>query len=397
VSVESLLSSQRFCKLRKLNPKSLNVARLLLTIVQILTKTCGRILLVMKVPPKTLALVLFLFCLFIHGQTPNALGFQTNKTDFKELEKSLTETVKEDFEMVKNLEDKRPEANGGGEYWLVHLKPKRTGHFALKYSFKYTHQFSHPEEGENELYIRVGAKGCSRYNSNNYGLSNVCLGDTVIVPIFIRQVTGHQFSLKSTYQDGEIIGQTGHSFSPTYTSDQPINNPLEENLKYLGTERSEMTHRSCCAKTIVFTAYFEAKKAGRFNLGLVNGFGDENFAKTIKPNPFEGTPIIIIDPGAPITGLVYYENTISYSDHKRFSAHSGNNFMTNLLIIQPGDVFAIEYNRSVEDEGLEKKLPLTKKSNNPTAPKLFIQKLPFAVNKDWSQNAWLIDYLPKED
>ena len=51
--------------------------------------------------------------------------------------------------------------SGGELYWLVYVKPRRIGHFALKYNYKYAGT-EYPEEGENELIIRVGGKNCSQ-------------------------------------------------------------------------------------------------------------------------------------------------------------------------------------------------------------------------------------------
>ena len=342
-------------------------------------------------------MVVILLCFVTHLQAENIFAFQPDKIDTKQLLKLFTEAVGQDFAIVKDILNTRPVARGGETYWLVHVKPKRTGHYAIKYTFKYTHKFSHPEEGENELYIRVGEKNCSRYNNNNLGIGNVCLGDTVIVPIRLDQVTGHQFSLKSTYQDGENIGKEQSSSTSSFSDIEQINNPLEKQLKYLGTQRYVMPHRNYGVRTVAYTAYFQAQSVGKFNLALSKSFGDETADKSIKINPLDGLPIIIVNLGNPITALVYHENTINYSDNKRFSSHAGHDFLTKLLILQPGDVFGVEYSRYVENEEKREKILDLPKSENKIEPKLQIHKLPFTVNKDWSYNEWLIDYLPKEN
>jgi hypothetical protein len=337
--------------------------------------------------------VIVTFCGVMLGQAENVFSYRSNKTDVAELRKLFTEAVGGDFEIVKDILNKRPDPRGGETYWLVHVKPRRSGHFALKYSFKFTHKFEYPEEGENELFIRVGGKNCNRYNNDNLGLGNVCLGDTVIVPIRTDFRTGHLFSLKSTYQEAENIGRAGLNPEPSekLSNIEPVVNPLENNLKYLGMMRSVMPHRNYGAETVVYRAFFEAKKVGRFNLGLATGSGDEKAVKTINIGPLDALPIIIVDPGTPITALVYAENTVNYGDKKRFSAYAGNNFLTKLLILQPGDVFSVEYASWTNrwDFGDEKK------AEQPD-PKLAIHKLPFTVDKDWSYNEWLIDYLPAE-
>ena len=70
--------------------------------------------------------------------------------------------------------------------------------------------------------------------------------------------------------------------------------------------------------------------------------------------------------------------------------------MTKILILQPGDVFSIEYTSWVERWGFGEENP-TKKVDKGKEPKLVIQKLPFTINKDWSYNEWLTDYLPPEN
>lgn len=356
---------------------------------------------------KTYSMNLLLVCSVMLVSAPFIFAYQANRTELDQLRKLFIEAVGQDFELVKDVANKRTDPRGGETYWLAHVKPRRSGHYALTYTYKYTHKFSHPEEGENELIIRVGEKNCSRYNYDNLGLTNVCLGDTVIVPIRLDQVTGHKFSLKSTYQDGENIGKTGTNSKP-YGGDEYLEqviNPLEEHLKYLGTQRHVMLHRSYGSQTVTYTAFFEAKSLGRFNFAVFSSLGDDAPDKTTRVDPLNALPIIIVKPGTPITALVYHENTISYSDNKRFSGHAGHDFLTKLMILQPGDVFAVEYSRFVENEGLGSRLKNLGKDNGLKSQeklnenknrKLVMHKLPFRVNKDWSYNEWLIDYLPVE-
>lgn len=335
-----------------------------------------------------------LFCLFAILQAEKVFCFQS-KANPAQLRKLFTAAIKKDFEIVKDYINTRPVARGGETYWLVHVKPKRTGHYELKYTYKYTTKQSHPQEGENELIIRVGGKNCSRYNNNNSGLSNVCLGDTVIVPIELDQRTGHQFSLKSDYRDAESIGKDENNWTPPITETLPLINQLDKHLKYLGTQRSVMPHRNYGAETITFTAYFQAIETGRFNFTVTTLINDEKVADTSKMNPLDALPVIIVKPGTPITALTYFENTINYSDNKRFSGHSGHNFLTKLLIIQPGDIFSVQYSSYVERKDFKGNLVFPAKKPDKESRKLVMYKLPFAVNKDWSYNEWLTDYLPK--
>lgn len=344
---------------------------------------------------KLFSICLSVFCFFTFLNTQNVLANQPNDNEIAQLRKLFLETVGQDFEIIKDYVNQRSVARGGETYWLAHLKPKKSGHYAIKYSFKFTHKFEYPEEGENELFIRVGEKNCYRNLADNYGMANICLGDTIIAPIRLDNRAEHTFSIKSTYSDGKSIGtapQNARYFANDMLSEE-VENPLADNLKYLGTTRSVMPHRSAGGETIVLTAYFEVKKTGRFNLGITQSSDDENVNQNIKLNALNALPIIVVESGTPITGLVFRENTINYGDKKRFSGHAGNNFLTKLLILQPGDVFSVQYatwtNRWSFGED-KSKIDL----NNNKNLKPLIQKLPFMVNKDWSYNEWLIDYLP---
>lgn len=344
---------------------------------------------------KLFSICLGFCCLFTFLSAQNIFGVQSNDDEIAQLRKSLLETVGQDFEIVEDNINQRPVARGGEKFWLPHLKPKQSGHFAIKYSFKFTHKFEHPQEGENELFIRVGEKNCYRNLADNFGMANICLGDTIIVPIRLDNRAKHEFSIKSTYSDGKSIG-TVPQISSFYVKDmisEEVKNPLEDNLKYVGTTRSIMPHRAYGSETVVLTAYFEVKKIGRFNLGITQISDDENDDENVKLEALNTLPIIVVEKGTPITGLVFKENTINYSNEKKFSGHAGNNFLTKLLILQPGDIFAIEYARWTNRWNYnDDKSKIEEKNNKNLKP--LIQKLPFTVNKDWSYTEWLIDYLP---
>lgn len=344
---------------------------------------------------KLFSICLGFCCLFTFLSAQNVSAVQPNDDEITQLRKSFLETVGQDFEIVKDYVNQRPVARGGEKFWLPHLKPKQSGHFAIKYSFKFTHKFEHPQEGENELFIRVGEKNCYRNLAGNFGMANICLGDTIIVPIRLDNRAKHEFSIKSTYSDGKSIGIAPQN-SSFYVKDmisEEVENPLAENLKYLGSTRSVMAHRSAGGETITLTAYFEVKKTGRFNLGIKRNFVDENRNQEINLVAANSIPIIVVEKGTPIAALVFRENTINYSNEKKFSGHAGNNFLTKLLILQPGDIFSVEYASWTNRwDFREEKTKTDLESNKNTAP--LIQKLSFSLDKDWSYNEWLADHLP---
>ena len=124
--------------------------------------------------------------------------------------------------------------------------------------------------------------------------------------------------------------------------------------------------------------------------------GGETPDQKVKIDLLNALPVIIVERGTPITALTYYENTISYSDNKRFSAHAGDNFLTKLLILQPGDVFAIEYSSFVERWNFDGTKEFREKPEDRENRSLVMRMLPFAVDRDCSYNAWLAEYPPRK-
>jgi hypothetical protein len=179
--------------------------------------------------------------------------------------------------------------------------------------------------------------------------------------------------------------------------DVKVGNPLEPYLKLIGVQRAEMAHRSAGASTVVYYAVFKAVAAGRFNLALSAGYGDRPGAPLPPVIPGGGTPVIITDPGTPITSIAAYERNINYSDEKRFSSHTGNSFPVNLLLLQPGDTFSLPFLTIEARDRLpfSKESPLEEKTVQRGEPVPVIQKLPFFVDRGWSYNAFIADFFTK--
>lgn len=339
-----------------------------------------------------------IFCLFFIAGFASAEKIQAGRADQKDitnLRKLFEATTGNEFELVRDEVKGNDSSHTGGRYWLAHIKPKRSGFYSLRYTYKNDKSpNNYPEEGEHQLNINVGGKICYRYNNINSGISSYCLGDTIIIPVRLDGVSRHSFNLESRKQTGESLEDTQKQQKSfiKFSEIEQVSNPLEANLKLLGTERHSMPYRSCCAERIEHYAYFEAVSAGRFNLSLSSLRADENSDALTKPEE-GGIPIIIVDPGTPITALVSQEKTINYADNKRFSAHAGNSFITNLLVLQPGDVFAIKYSEYTTTDRIGSK---ASEKTNLLDIKPVIYKLPFRIDREWSFNEWIADYLPKE-
>jgi hypothetical protein len=283
--------------------------------------------------------------------------------------------------------EKRP-----GAYWLVHVKPKTTGHFTIKYTYKYNDPFY--SEGENEIPIGVAEKTCGRRPSPQAGVARFCLGDTVILPIRAGNRYDYSFSIKFVDQKYDPANE----FPLTNLAESyelKVANPLEPQLKLIGVQRAEMQHRSAGASTVVYYAIFKAVAAGRLNLALSAGYSDKPGAPLPPVISGGGTPVIITDPGTPITSIAAYERNINYSDEKRFSSHSGSSFPINLLHLQPGDTFSLPFLTIEARDRLpfSKEPPLKEKTVQRGEPVPVIQKLPFSVDRGWSYNAFIADFI----
>lgn len=311
------------------------------------------------------------------------------------LRRSFITAVGQYIEVVRDEVKERTVARGGGTFWLVHVRPRRSGHYAIRYTYK--EQDSFHEGGANELYIRVGARVCRRDQQPQIGITGVCLGDTVILPIRLNDLSEHRFSIKYTYEkplNAEAMSARATTL-PTDVRVTPVQNPLASNLKYLGTQRYELLHRNG-GMTVVYSAFFEATGAGRFNLALSSTTeGVEEAPARSTPNLYAAgaTPVIIVNPGTNITALISGEDVTKYADGGRFSSHTGNSFPTNLLILQPGEVFSLEYSHVSYRRDSESRTNAAQQFDMNLKP--VIHRLPFMLNPDWSYNEWLVDSLPR--
>lgn len=311
---------------------------------------------------------------------------QDKKFDIGQARSAFKAAAADHFEMLGDelagLEsEKRP-----GAYWLVKVKPKKPGHYALKFTYKYNDPFY--DEGENVLYVRVGGKTCDRQPHNEGGIARFCLGDTVILPVRAGNRYDYIFDLKYTYEDPASANLKKQSASADPAADQ-ISNPLAPHLRYLGSRRVVQANRSTAPSTVIYYALFEAVTPGRLNIALSLS------AKEDGPLPKgTGKPVIILAPGTPITYLAWKEDTIGYSDSKRFSSHSAGTFNTHLILLQPGDVIELPYFTTKDDDPLDR--PLLKKQDAPPGesrePR--IQKAPFFLQPHWSYNAFIAGHFP---
>jgi hypothetical protein len=302
-----------------------------------------------------------------------------------------------DFGLVYDKFTTRPRESGGETFWLAYAKPKHTGYFSLQYRYRYDGKlYSHVEH---EIHFGVGPKGCRRGPPYAGTYSRFCLGDTVILPILIERFTEHEFRLvKAEPLDDEKDWETFDDKHPETLDpglDQTqVANPAAESLRYVGYRSHRMLHRKP-GYTLELYADFEAVKPGRFNLLVSSSTQIVTPGKT----PAGSVPIIVVARETPVTLIAGHEDvrgfTVGYDGREYESSTSGNGYMTNLIILQPGDRISLLYRTSVHGGDFERGRAGLDAPDPRENIKPVISVHPFLIDSTYDFTAWLLDYLPK--
>lgn len=332
-------------------------------------------------------LVIATFIMIMTGLVENTLCFQAEPVDLKLLQRLFVAEFDKDFQFTKGELKIHSIDSEKHQYWLAQVKPKHTGFFTIKYSYKFADKFY--AEGETEMKIAVGGKDCSRYPQIVREIGYFCLGDTIVIPIRLHKFSKHTFNLESRYEKPENIEESRKNYYNFYhdrTNTDKVTNPLEENLKYLGKSREDNLKRSG-GGTFTYFAVFEAKSKGKFNIALsVEGKEANNFS-------LRSTPVIIINRGTPITSLVPKETATYYIKGRTYSSAYTNSFESHLLILQPGDIIAEPFYFLVEKVWWEDKSVVKEASVRTINPIPVIRKQMFAIKTTDGFNDWVNDYL----
>jgi hypothetical protein len=270
----------------------------------------------------------------------------------------------------------------GGRYWLVHATPRRSGMYELRYRYDYR-DLTRPEDPlythvEHTSSIRVGERGCWRRRQ----ATDVCLGDTLILP-FVVSDTGHTFAL--TFREPPADGFAGYADRPAAPGTEAVPNPLAAHLGYLGTHQYEMPSRARTGHGRTLTsAEFVAVAPGRFNLSLSS-----------TPSAAGSVPIVIVPRGQPVTVLLTNERITASHATQGFASHWGNQYLTTVLLLQPGDRVDLEYAPAGGTDPLaplSAALGVADSLAGSSAP--VIARFPFRVDPAERFNAFIIDHLP---
>lgn len=257
------------------------------------------------------------------AQGAPALAAQPALPDTAELRRAFAGVLGDDFEIV-GTELHSGLRERSGTFWLAHLRPRHSG----DYQIRYTHAYIDRVRLERPLYthvehtatIRVGEAGCLR----RARAWDACLGDVVIVPVVAGDAAGpfadHAFELTRRGP-----GQDSPS-ARVQAVHHPISTPAEPQLRLVGTRVDEMPHRSLGA-TVEGNAVFEAAEPGALTLSLG---GRE-------------VPVVVVARGTPVTVLLRNERVRSYHATDGFSSHTGNQYLTDVLLLQPGDRVSLPF------------------------------------------------------
>lgn len=302
--------------------------------------------------------------------------------DTARLGQALADAFGENFEIV-HTELGSGLYERGGRFWLVHATPRRSGMFELRYRYDYR-DLTRPEDPlythvEHTSSIRVGERGCRRRLRG----TDVCLGDTVILP-FVVSDTGHTFAL--TFREPSADGFTDSVDTQAARGTEPVPNPLSEHLGYVATHRYEMPNRARTGRgRTVTSAEFVAVAPGRFNLSLSS-----------TPSAAGSVPIVIVPRGQPVTVLLANERITASHATRRFASHWGNQYLTTVLLLQPGDRITLEY--TPPGGGTDALEPFSASTGaadslaGSNAP--VIARFPFQVDPADRFNAFIVDHLP---
>src|SRR6267154_1014330 len=281
------------------------------------------------------------------GQAP-----KPQRRDTAALRSRFEAAFGKDFDLVKDELKTRAVARGDGTYWLAFAKPKRTGYFYLQYRY---HERFPVYSREHEIGLSVGPQGCRRGPPYAEVFSRFYLGDTVILPVLINDYTEFEFKLaKAEYTDpaSPTFDQQYSDLQGPNLDQTEIPNPAAETLRYIGRSSYKAPHRSP-GYTLNLGAVFEAVKPGRLNL-LVNSSPAaklETGSSTVH--------IIVVARDMPVTLLAGREEVSGFEagNRARVVSTTSNNFITSVIILQPGDRISVNYFtvvRSGDFEGVYK-------------------------------------------
>ncbi|MEO6390443.1 MAG: hypothetical protein ABIP75_01245 [Pyrinomonadaceae bacterium] len=312
--------------------------------------------------------------------------------DTDQLRRDFLAAVGRDFELVKDELKAGPPEIGGLPYWLAYVKPKRQSLFTLKYTYNF--RDGSYVRGEGVYDLRVSDPGCPRALLPYTSAGNVCLGDTVIIPIRLHGIFNHKFTLtdapEAILMDGDPARRLPQGLNRPQPSPASITNPVAPNLKFLGTSRHELLYRNLDVM-VVYSAVFQAVEPGRFNLSVrpdPSANPESELGKRIFENELA---VIVVALDAPVTFLAEHENTTDHSRFKGVTVGNSNNYQITTQIIQVGDVISVSYASEYVRAKVSRDISETEQSAS-IRPEIIRGEFKPKTDR---YDAWILDQLPR--
>ena len=294
--------------------------------------------------------------------------------DTAQLRQGLGAALGNDFQIVR-AELHSGLYERGGIFWVAHVRPLRSGTYTLRYVHEYIDRvrpgdplYTHVEHTTG---FSVGEAGCAR-RGERY---TACLGDVIAVPVMAGDsrgpLGGHVFEAS---RRGDAGGGRYH-VEPAPADERAAftPNPAAPHLRYLGARLDEMPHRSL-GETVKVNAVFEAGAPGALEIS-VGGVA---------------VPVVIVARGTRVTVLLEHERIREYHQKDGFASHTGSQYSTDVLLLQPGDRVTLPFFTQTirgSDFSVEEKEALRRSPPEIAAG-------PFRVDRERRFNAFIADHLP---
>jgi hypothetical protein len=308
------------------------------------------------------------------AQRPDAPPPDTARPDTAHLRQGLAAALGSDFQIV------RTELHSGlreraGIFWLAHVRPLRSGDYSLRYVHEYVDRMKPGDplytHVEHTTGFSVGEAGCARRAEGR----TACLGDVIVIPVMAGDgrgpLGGHVFEAS---RRGDA-GTWRRSPEPAPEDDRAATtpNPAAPHLRYLGARLTEMPHRSL-GETVEVNAVFEADAPGALELSVGS----------------VAVPVVVVARGTPVTVLLENERIREYHQEAGFASHTGSQYSTDLLLLQPGDRMDVQFlTRTVRGNDFTAE---EKESFRRTPPGIAIG--PFRLDRERRFNAFIAEHLP---
>ena len=247
------------------------------------------------------------------------------------------------------------------------------------------------------MHITVAPKGCRRGPPSSGVYPRFCMGDTIIVPVFVAGASSHQFKLTkqppAANEDWQTFDEKYPNFNDRDLDKTPVENP-SASLRYVGRRSHKMLHRRP-GYTLQLFADFEAVNPGKFNLLVSSSAYRGPAGKT----PAGSISIIVVDRSTSLTLIAGREQvrgfTMGHNGQEYVSSTSGNSYMTSLIVLQPGDRVSFRYLSAIRSPQFEREEVARSGRVDPaeaTMPVISVH--PFALETKYDFGGWLLDYLP---